>query len=73
MRYIATAIAAALALAGCSLEESEPDIHPAVQRSVDAMETDRDCAGLQAAFDRHDDADTLEYIDAALDDAGCYG
>ena len=70
MRFVLTA--ALLVVAGCSLAESQSDVHPAVVRSVDQLEADGDCVGLQAAFDRHDEADTLEYIDDALNAADCY-
>lgn len=72
MRYLLAV--ALVVVTGCSVfDEAEPDIHPSVKRSVDTMAADRDCFGLQAAFDRHDDREVLGYIDDALDDAGCYG
>ena len=52
------------------------DIDPRVQEMIDTLETNRDCESLQFQFDRYDDlgdADTMEAIDAALSDAGCYG
>lgn len=56
-------------------EFSDPadNIKPGIVDMVDTLEAQRDCASLQDAFDRMDDADTLEYIDDALRDAGCYG
>lgn len=59
-------------IAGSSGEETS-DIKPGIVDMVDTLEAQRDCASLQDAFDRMDDADTLEYIDDALRDAGCYG
>jgi hypothetical protein len=59
-------------IAGASDEETS-DIKPGIVDMVDTLEAQRDCASLQDAFDRMDDADTLEYIDDALRDAGCYG
>lgn len=47
-------------------------VHPAIVDMVDTLETQRDCPSLQAAFDRSDDADELNYIDDALRRAGCY-
>ena len=52
--------------------EPDNDISPAVVDMVDTLEAQGDCESLQAAFDRYDDADTLNYIDDALRDAGCY-
>ena len=62
-----------LTIAACGGESSSGgDVHPAVVDMVDTLRRDGDCAGLQAAFDRTDDADELRYIDDALDRAGCY-
>lgn len=44
--------------------------------SVDEMRVDRDCAALQRAFDaadRNSNADLMDYIDASMKYAGCYG
>lgn len=62
------ALVALVALVGCS--EGQPDVHPGIVDMVEALESDRDCAGLQAAFDRSDDADELRYIDDALSRQG---
>lgn len=71
MRYTVT-FAAIVLIAGCGETATTDDVHPAIVDMVDTLEADRDCAGLQAAFDRADDADDLQYIDDALRTAGCY-
>lgn len=67
--------AALIALAtvtACSTSSASDDVHPAIVDMVNTLESEGDCVGLQAAFDRSDDADELRYIDDALRSAGCY-
>ena len=59
-------------MAACSTGSSAPDVHPAIVSMVKALKADGDCASLQAAFDRSNDADELAYIDDAMRDVGCY-
>lgn len=62
-----------LTLAACSVPStSSYDVRPAIVDMVKALEADGDCASLQAAFDRNNDADELAYIDDALQRTGCY-
>lgn len=53
--------------------DTADELNPGFRQHIDTMERADDCTGLQAAFDRSDDADELSYIDDAMRAAGCYG
>lgn len=67
-----TAPVVLLVLAACGGSDTGENLDPGIAEMVDTLEAQGDCASLQMHFDRFDDAGTLDYIDSALESAGCY-
>lgn len=63
----------ALAIVNGQSGNDDPDVNPAYRAHIEVLRSDRDCVGLQDAFDRSNDADELKLVDNALRAAGCYG
>lgn len=89
MKNIVIGAALALVLAGCGEVEEDVDFWTlapvgdgyVMKQHIDDAAAEGDCAELQTVFDMWADADhvidftpaILDYVDGALEGAGCYG
>lgn len=64
------AVVLLVVLAACGTAGAS--VSPGFKSAIDALEANGDCASLQARFDDTNDVDEMQYVDAALDSAGCY-
>lgn len=72
--WLALAVIVAMTVATFTSEEGE-DLDPSYKQFIDTLVGDRDCAGLQEAFDNADErgtADQMRYIDDSMRRLGCY-
>jgi hypothetical protein len=73
VKLAATVLGTLLLLAACSGGGEDGAQIPQNQRNlIDQAATDGDCRTLQGFFNQTQDADTLDYIDQQMRDAGCY-
>jgi hypothetical protein len=87
LRRVAVTALSGVLLGSCSSGVDWENYAPEVKTRIDRMAVEGDCGGLlQAGFDTADandtaqrnrvgsgNADLMDYIDAKLSDAGCYG